>query len=157
MPPYRPRGSVTLVLGVSFGELVVIGVVALVVVGPRRLPEMLGNLGRFLGRLRNMTTEVRRQTGIDDILRQEGIQGGLAELRGIMRGDLSAMHRAAIAATPLAPDAVVDHYGDPLEFDRFREYPTEGPDAYGAIPEDLAPEPEANASTTPGTVPGAGS
>jgi Sec-independent protein translocase protein TatA len=31
------------VLGVSFGELVMIGVVALVVVGPRRLPEMLGS------------------------------------------------------------------------------------------------------------------
>ena len=130
-------------LGVSFGELIVIGVVALVVVGPKRLPEMLGNLGRFIGKLRNMTTEVRRQTGIDDILRQEGIQGGLAELRGIVRGDLSSAHRAAPpVAPPLASDAVVDHYGDPLEYDRWREYPTEGPDSYGAIPEDLVPDQE---------------
>src|SRR5690349_22201971 len=115
-----------------------IGVVALVVVGPRRLPEMLGNLGRFLGRLRNMTSEVRRQTGIDDILRQEGIQGGLSELRGIIRGDLAALHRAAVTGAPLAPDAVVDGYGEAVEYDRWREYPVEGPDAYGAIPEDLA-------------------
>lgn len=136
-------------LGVSFGELVVIAVVALVVVGPKRLPEMLGNLGRFLGRLRNMTTEVRRQTGIDDILRQEGIQGGLAELRGIVRGDLAALHRAA--ATPLAADAVVDGYGEAIEFDKWREYPVEGPDSYGAIPEDLAvaPEPPAPEAPTP--------
>jgi sec-independent protein translocase protein TatB len=145
------------VLGVSFGELLVIGVVALVVVGPQRLPEMLGSLGRFLGKLRNMTTEVRRQTGIDDILRQEGIQGGLAELRGIVRGDLSAIHRPIIPATPLASDAVVDHYGDPLEFDRLREYPTEGPDAYGAIPEDLIVEPEPSAAVTQGTEPVSGS
>jgi sec-independent protein translocase protein TatB len=145
------------VLGVSFGELLVIGVVALVVVGPKRLPEMLGNLGRFLGRLRNMTTDIRRQTGIDDILRQEGIQGGLAELRGIVRGDLSALHRPVVPATPLAPDAVVDHYGDPLEFDRMREYPTEGPDAYGAIPEDLVAEPEPNVVASPLPEPGSGS
>jgi sec-independent protein translocase protein TatB len=145
------------VLGVSFGELVVIGMVALVVVGPRRLPEILGSLGRFLGRLRNMTTEMRRQTGIDDILRQEGIQGGLAELRGIVRGDLSAIHRAGVAATPLAPDAVVDHYGDPLEYDRLREYPTEGPDSYGAIPEDLVPEPEAPVTASSSTTSNSGS
>lgn len=132
-------------LGVSFGELVMIGIVALVVVGPRRLPEMLGNLGRFIGRIRNMTTEVRRQTGIDDILRQEGIQGGLSELRGIIRGDLAALHRAAVTGAPLTPDAVVDGYGEAVEFDRWREYPVEGPDSYGAIPEDLvaAAEPEA--------------
>jgi sec-independent protein translocase protein TatB len=86
-----------------------------------------------------MTTEVRRQTGIDDILRQEGIQGGLAELRGIVRGDLSAVHRAGPPYTPpLPPDAVVDGHGDALEFDRWREYPTDGPDSYGAIPDDLA-------------------
>jgi sec-independent protein translocase protein TatB len=157
------------VLGVSFGELVLIGIVALVVVGPRRLPEMLGNLGRFIGRLRNMTTEVRRQTGIDDILRQEGIQGGLAELRGIVRGDLSSLHRPSPAATPLAPDAVVDNYGDAVDFDRWREYPTEGPDSYGAIPEDLVPEPTPNpaptesaaattdAATPQGTAPATGS
>lgn len=154
-------------LGVSFGELVVIGVVALVVVGPRRLPEMLGSFGRFLGRLRNMTSEVRKQTGIDDILRQEGIQGGLAELRGIVRGDLAALHRMAntgvgtgigtAVTPPLPPDAVVDHYGDPLEYDRLREYPPEGPDAYGAIPEDLAPELEGLAGNPPPTGPTAGS
>lgn len=144
-------------LGVSFGELLVIGVVALVVVGPKRLPEMLGNLGRFLGKLRNMTTEVRKQTGIDEILRQEGIQGGLAELRGIVRGDLSALHRPMVPTTPLAADAVVDHYGEPLEFDRLREYPTEGPDAYGAIPEDLVVEPEPNTAVTQGTEPVSGS
>jgi hypothetical protein len=104
-----------------------------------------------------MTSEVRRQTGIDDILRQEGIQGGLAELRGIVRGDLSAIHRPVAHATPLAADAVVDHYGDPLEFDRLREYPTEGPDAYGAIPEDLIPEPEPNLVVPQSPEPASGS
>jgi hypothetical protein len=40
----------------------------------------------------------------------------------------------------VSPDAVVDAYGEAIDFDRFREFPIEGVDAYGAIPEDLAPK-----------------
>jgi sec-independent protein translocase protein TatB len=129
------------VFGVSFGEVMLIGVVALVVVGPRRIPEMMRTLGVWVNRLRNMTTEVRKQTGIDEILRAEGVAGGISELRSMMRGDFTGVGRFGGAASPYvsppAADAVVDAYGDALEFDRSREYPIEGPDAHGAIPEDL--------------------
>ena len=143
-------------LGVSFSEVVMIAVVALIVVGPRRLPEILGQLGRWVARLRNMTTEVRRQTGIDEILREEGIAGGIAELRSIVRGDIPGLHRYGPGASAIASTAstgVVDAYGESVEFDRLREQPIEGPDAYGAIPEDLiagaAPEPPAPTSPSP--------
>jgi sec-independent protein translocase protein TatB len=145
------------VLGVSFSEIVMIAVVALIVVGPRRLPEILGTLGRWVARLRNMTTEVRRQTGIDEILREEGIAGGIAELRSIVRGDLAGIHRfgpgASAVVAPSPTPGVVDAYGEPVEFDRLREQPIEGPDAYGAIPEDLlasaAAEPPASTGVEP--------
>ena len=71
--------------GVGFSEVLLIAIVALVVVGPRRLPEMLGTAGKWVRKLRTITHEMRRQTGIDEILREEGIQGGLNELRSIMR------------------------------------------------------------------------
>lgn len=119
--------------GVSFGEIVLVAVVALVVVGPRRLPQILGTMGQWVGRLRRMVTEMRRQTGIDEILRAEGLQGGISELRSMMRGEMPAGHRQAVA-----PNAVVDAYGDAVQFDRYRECPVEGTDSYGAIPEDLA-------------------
>jgi sec-independent protein translocase protein TatB len=131
------------VLGVSFSEVVLIAVVALVVVGPRRLPEILGTLGRWVAKLRRMTTEVRRQTGIDEILREEGISGGISELRSIIRGDhLSTINRLAAplpAGTMPAQSATaaVDAYGEAVEYDQMRERPIEGPDCYGAIPEDL--------------------
>jgi len=126
------------VFGVSFSEVVLIAVVALVVVGPRRLPEILGKLGQWIGRFRQMTTEMRRQTGIDEILRAEGLSGGLAELRSMMRGDLVGAHRFDHVAVPSpAAAAAVDAYGEAVDFDRFREYPVEGPDSYGAVPEDL--------------------
>jgi sec-independent protein translocase protein TatB len=70
------------VFGLSFFEVVVIGIVALLAVGPRRLPAMLRDLGNWIRKLRKMTIDVRAQTGIDDILRAEGLHGGLSELRG---------------------------------------------------------------------------
>ena len=143
--------------GVSFSEVVLIAVVALVVVGPRRLPEILGTLGRWVGKFRDMTSEVRRQTGIDEILRQEGISGGLGELRSMLRGDLASIQNLGqvgrFDTRVVKPEAIVDSYGEPVLFDRLREYPTEGPDAYGAIPEDLlepdpAPDPKLGEAAT---------
>lgn len=107
-----------------------IAVVALLAVGPRRLPGMLRDLGNWIRKLRKMTTDVRAQTGIDDILRAEGLSGGLNELRGLMRG------------APAAPVHYRPHE-DPnnqIEIDASREYPPEGADAKGAIPDDLVEE-----------------
>jgi len=129
------------VFGVSFSEVAMVAIVALVVAGPKRLPEMLGQLGAWIGKLRRMVHEMRRQTGIDDILRQEGFSGGINELRSMIRGEVAAGQRALTLdqrpARPVDPMAVVDSHGDALHLDRYREFPIEGPDTYGAIPEDL--------------------
>lgn len=122
--------------GISFTEIIIIAVVALVFVGPKKLPGMLRTVGEFLGKMRRLTTQVREQTGIDDILRQEGIEGGLTELRSIVRGDLSSVGRSSRRRTSDDPDPVDDPYED-VEQDSSREYPLEGPDAYGALPDDL--------------------
>jgi sec-independent protein translocase protein TatB len=134
------------VFGLSFGELVVIGVVALVAVGPQKLPGMLRTLGEWARKLRILTHEMRTQSGIDDILRHEGIHGGLTELRGLMRG---AHFQAPAYTAPAPPPVVTPPTRDPyenLEIDATKEYPPEGPDAYGALPDDLLddglPEPE---------------
>ncbi|HWP06764.1 MAG TPA: hypothetical protein VNN72_13520 [Polyangiaceae bacterium] len=117
--------------GFSFSEVVLIGVVTLVAVGPQRLPGLLKNLATWIRKLRKMTTDVRQQTGIDELLRQEGLHGGLNELRTIMRGGGAP----APAPAPYRPPE--DPYGH-IEIDISREYPPEGPDAKGAIPDDLA-------------------
>lgn len=149
-------------LGVSFSEIVMIAIVALIVVGPRRLPEILGQLGRWVAKIRRMTTEVRRQTGIDEILREEGIAGGINELRTMMRGELSSLQRYAsgtstLVQEPPRSDAVVDAYGESIAYDKLREQPLEGVDAYGAIPEDLlaaaAPVPTAAPVAAPPAAP----
>ena len=120
--------------GVSVTELFMIAVVLLVVVGPHKLPGMLRTLGSSIRKLRIFTTEMRAQTGIDEILREEGIEGGLQELRTLLRGDLRAMAAGTDRrASPPEPDP----YASPGPVDRFREYPTEGVDAGGALPDDI--------------------
>lgn len=127
--------------GLSFSELVIIGVVTLVAVGPTRLPGMLRTLGQWMRKLRKMTTEVRQQTGIDEILRAEGIQGGLNELRGLVRGG-----HAPVAQPAYRP--ANEPYAN-LDFDVNQEYPPEGSDAGGALPDDLLAEPEPEPEVPP--------
>jgi sec-independent protein translocase protein TatB len=140
------------VFGISFPEFLVLGTVALLVLGPDKLPGMLRTLGQWLARLRKLTTEVRYQSGIDDVLRAEGLDGGLSELRGLMRGGLSssvlAAHTAAQQQQQQPPQsrAQLDHFMP----DKSREYPVEGADAYGALPEDLVPaDPVVAAASAP--------
>jgi sec-independent protein translocase protein TatB len=143
------------VFGISFGELLLIGAIALMVVGPNRLPKMLGTLGRWIGKLRRITTEVRYQTGIDEILREEGLRGGINELRGLVRPNaISALGSLTRPATTRSsppsssravkapgPDSLLAKpVADPyvgIPHDRTREYPQEGCDAYNCLPDDL--------------------
>lgn len=61
---------------IGWMELMVIGVVALIVVGPRDLPEMFRQLGRFTGKLKSMSREFSRameqaanDSGVSDVAR----------------------------------------------------------------------------------------
>ena len=46
--------------GIGLMELLVIAVVALVFIGPSRLPQVARQFGRFFVQVRRMTTDVRR-------------------------------------------------------------------------------------------------
>jgi sec-independent protein translocase protein TatB len=58
-------------LGVGWTEMLVIGVVALIVIGPRELPALMQKLGRFAGTVRRMGAdfqrELNRTTGLDEV------------------------------------------------------------------------------------------
>ena len=154
--------------GVSPVELLFVGIVALLVVGPDKLPGMLRSVGAGLAKLRRLTTDVRAQSGIDDILRAEGLSGGLDELRSLVRrgsAPMSGVARSIADAATTVPQrvrstatAAVARVGSAAHLeDRSREYPVEGADAAGALPEDLLnppePEPESgSASANPETV-----
>ena len=134
--------------GFSFGELVVLLIVAMVVIGPKDLPKVLRKLGQWAAKLRRMATDIRVQSGIDDVLRNEGIASDIAEIRRLARGEIDAVSRAArvdlnAAAGPVAAAALPgrdDPYAhgpnfDQVPIDRERETPRDGPDNYRGLPD----------------------
>lgn len=59
---------------IGFSEIVVCAIVALIVIGPERMPEAVRTVGLWVGRLkrslRETRSEIERQIGVDDIRRQ---------------------------------------------------------------------------------------
>jgi sec-independent protein translocase protein TatB len=125
------------VFGFSLSELIVVIVVALVVIGPKDLPKMLRKLGQYSGKLRRMASELRSQSGIDEALRTEGLADDIAEIRKLARGELDAVQRAAIIDTTTSskPKDITSGYSDDFYVVRDREYPRDGADSYGALPD----------------------
>lgn len=67
-------------LGVGWTEMLVIGVVALIVIGPKELPALMHRVGKFAGAIRRMGSDFQRElnktTGLNEItnLRQSVTQ-----------------------------------------------------------------------------------
>jgi sec-independent protein translocase protein TatB len=137
------QASVRRVFGFSFFEIVVILLVAVVVVGPRQLPTMLRTAGRWVSRIRRMAFDMREQSGIDELLRDEGLEQDIRQLRALLsKGnvlnalaiDLNAemnrtpgMNQPKLLHSEVALVAPSNHT---RREDHEREYPAGGVDAY---------------------------
>jgi Tat protein translocase TatB subunit len=116
------------VFDISFGEIFLLGTAALVVLGPKRLPAALREMGRWIAKIRRFATQLSSQSGIDEMLRSNGFEGRLGKLPALTPG------------SSLAPSTSSwSEESNTFVSDKGREYPVEGPDAQGALPEDLAP------------------
>ena len=131
------------VFGLSFGELVVLIIVAMVVIGPKELPKVLRKLGYWSAKLRRFAFDMRAQSGIDDALRTEGLDRDIQEIRKLARGELEGVVSATREATRIDPAPYTPYAAAPaplddpnaVAIDREREYPREGADSYGALPD----------------------
>lgn len=146
--------------GLGFGELCVIIIVALVVIGPRDLPKVMRKAGQWAGKLRRMAADARQQSGIDDILKDSSIGADLHEIRKLARGELDGVAKAISGSastndSPATIPGLGPAYGssssssshghsyrheDPYESSdaataREREYPRDGADSYRALPD----------------------
>jgi sec-independent protein translocase protein TatB len=123
------------VFGFSFGELVVLVIVAIVVIGPKDLPRVLRKMGQWAGKLRRMASDLRAQSGIDEVLRTEGLSEDLAEIRKLARGELDTISRSARLDAPVPPPAQAPYDDSMTAIEREREHPKEGPDVSNAMPD----------------------
>jgi len=98
--------------GIGIPELVLIAIVALIVVGPARLPTTLRSIGRALGEFRRVSTDLRAEVGFDNVVEEVSrpLREGMAEM-------ISDVRRDDVADAASA------------------EYPESGADDYGALPE----------------------
>jgi sec-independent protein translocase protein TatB len=71
------------VFGMSAGEITILLIVGIVVVGPQKLPGMMRTAGQWVTKLRRMSTDLRSQSGIDRIIREEGLEKEIRELRAL--------------------------------------------------------------------------
>ncbi|MBS0383981.1 MAG: twin-arginine translocase subunit TatB [Proteobacteria bacterium] len=69
--------------GLSFEHIIILGVIALVVVGPKDLPLLLRKMGQWTARLRGMAQEFR--TGFDELARQAELDELKKEVEALRR------------------------------------------------------------------------
>jgi len=66
---------------IGWSELLLVGIVALIVVGPRDLPGMFRTLGRFTAKARSMGREFQR--AMDDAARESGAKDVASDLKAM--------------------------------------------------------------------------
>ena len=75
-------------LDIGWMELVVIGAVALIVVGPKELPGMFRTAGQYLGKARGMAREFQRS--MEQAAEQSGMNEATRELRSLNRMNMGS-------------------------------------------------------------------
>jgi len=100
--------------GIGFSEILLIAVVALVFVGPKRLPELAKQFGKFFVQMRRMTNEVRStiETAIHDA-ELEVDREEREKLKKLLSDTHKDIQEVAIKAmeNPLAAPAHSEHHG----------------------------------------------
>ena len=82
---------------VGFSEIVVIGVVALIVVGPERLPKAARTMGLLFGRLQRYVSDVKadisREMELDELRKlQKQVQGAAQEFKTSVESAAQDVH-----------------------------------------------------------------
>jgi len=73
---------------IGFSELVAIGLIALIILGPKRLPEVARTAGRWMGKLRRFITDVKqdldREIQHEELIELRKLKQELSDTRHLM-------------------------------------------------------------------------
>ena len=109
----------------------VIGVLLLMAVGPRRMPVMMKSIGRAMREFRKATRELRAQVGLDELMAEDDVVRPTPKQArsGRKAGSGARISRALADSVPISAHA--------------QEYPPEGVDVAEASPPPAPPTAEA--------------
>ncbi len=98
---------------IGFSELLVIGIVALVVIGPERLPKVARTLGHLLGRaqryVNDVKSDINREIQLDELKKlQSQVTDSARELESSVRQEFDAAKTALEAPVHEAQAAVAE-------------------------------------------------
>jgi len=134
----------------GWGELVVIGIVALIAIGPKELPTVLRTLGQWMGKVRRMANEFQgqfqealREAEFGDLKKHaDDISSSVSELGQIDPiGDIQKDVERTFEETPPAETVAVATTENAAA-------PAAPPDASPALPEVEVPPPAPPAAIT---------
>jgi len=105
---------------VGFSELVVIAIVALVVIGPERLPKVARTAGHLLGRLQRYVNDVKadinREMQLDELKKlQSELQDSARGFEHSLNSELTTVQQIADQSVASVKDAVTAIGADPVE------------------------------------------
>ena len=76
--------------GIGFGEMLIIGVILLLAVGPKELPKLMKTVGKGMREVRKASNELRKSTGIDELLNDDELRNPLKDQKPIRRSLVAA-------------------------------------------------------------------
>jgi sec-independent protein translocase protein TatB len=121
--------------GIDSGELLIIAIVALVVIGPRDLPRAMQAIGQFVGRARGMARHFR--SGFDTMIREAELDDMEKKWQATNERIMRDHPMPADAPPPFAegekwPDPIVDEPALPRPRKRAVKAGPKAPPARGA-------------------------
>ena len=95
---------------VGFSEILLIMVIALVVLGPDKLPKLAADIGRWLGRARAMarqlSAQLEQEVRLEEMLREQRAADKPGAAPATEAAPVTAVAAAAVPAPPDNPPAV---------------------------------------------------
>lgn len=85
-------------LDIGWAELLLIGIVALIVVGPKELPGLFRTVGQFTGRARGMAREFQRS--LEQAADQTGVNDAAKSFKDATKFDLGDGAKTALRPSP---------------------------------------------------------
>ena len=120
---------------IGFSELLVIGVVALIVLGPERLPKVARTAGHLFGRLQRYVSEVKaevkREMHNEEVMK---LQTSLQEAKDAVTGAEQSIRGEAaetgqlLKAVPDEPPSSLEFVEEPVAQEAIRRAPKQEPE-----------------------------